>query len=108
MQKMRLGDRLVGEDEPCFIVAEAGSNYDGKLEIAKRLIKAAKDARADGIKFQTFRAELGNTKLNGLVDYQWQVSKYLSQADPGAVLSGNQQAISGKLPQSGLHSYRHT
>lgn len=57
MQKMRLGDRLVGEDEPCFIIAEAGSNYDGKLEIAKRLIKAAKDARADGIKFQTFRAE---------------------------------------------------
>lgn len=57
MKKVKIGNRLVGEGEPCFIIAEAGSNHDGKLEIAKRLIKAAKDAGADAIKFQTFKAE---------------------------------------------------
>lgn len=57
MEKIKIGDRLVGEGEPCFIIAEAGSNHDGKLDIAKRLIKAVKDAGADAIKFQTFKAE---------------------------------------------------
>lgn len=57
MKKIKLGGGWIGEGEPCFIIAEAGSNHDGKLEIAKRLIKAAKDAGADAIKFQTFKAE---------------------------------------------------
>jgi len=30
MKKIKVGNRLVGEGEPCFIVAEAGSNHDGK------------------------------------------------------------------------------
>lgn len=57
MKKIKIGNRLIGEGEPCFIIVEAGSNHDGKLEIARRLIKAAKDAGADAIKFQTFKAE---------------------------------------------------
>lgn len=57
MKKIKIGDRLVGEGEPCFIIAEAGSNHDGKFEVAKRLIKVAKDVGADAIKFQTFKAE---------------------------------------------------
>ncbi len=47
----------MGEGERCFIIAEAGSNHDGKLEIAKGLIKVAKDAGADAVKFQTYSAE---------------------------------------------------
>ncbi len=39
------------------IIAEAGVNHNGSLEIAKRLIDEAKDAGADCIKFQTFRSE---------------------------------------------------
>jgi len=30
MKKIKVGNRLIGEDEPCFIVAEAGSNHNGK------------------------------------------------------------------------------
>lgn len=40
-----------------FIVAEAGVNHNGKVELAKRLIDEAKRAGADAIKFQTFKAE---------------------------------------------------
>ncbi len=36
--KVRIRERLVGEGEPVFIIAEVGSNHDGKLEQAKRLI----------------------------------------------------------------------
>lgn len=57
MKKIKLGGRWVGEGEPCFIIAEAGSNHDGKLKQAKQLIDIAVEAGADAIKFQTFKAE---------------------------------------------------
>ncbi len=40
-----------------FIIAEAGVNHNGNLDIAKKLIDAAADAKADAVKFQTFKAE---------------------------------------------------
>jgi sialic acid synthase SpsE len=46
-----LGDRKIGDGEPCFIVFEAGSTHDG-LDAAKRLVSLAADAGADAVKFQ--------------------------------------------------------
>jgi N-acetylneuraminate synthase len=40
-----------------FIIAEAGVNHNGSLDLAKKLVDAAADANADAVKFQTFRAE---------------------------------------------------
>ena len=40
-----------------YIIAEAASNHDGDLDKAKSLIKAAADAGADAVKFQTFKAK---------------------------------------------------
>jgi N-acetylneuraminate synthase/N,N'-diacetyllegionaminate synthase len=55
--KVKIGNKLIGEEEPCFIIAEAGVNHNGSVEQAKKLIDAAKDAEADAVKFQTFNAE---------------------------------------------------
>lgn len=49
--------RKVGPGYPCFFIAEAGVNHDGQVEMAKRLVDVAADARADAVKFQTFKAE---------------------------------------------------
>lgn len=44
-------------DGRCFVVAEAGVNHNGELPLAIKLIDAAVAARADAVKFQTFRSE---------------------------------------------------
>jgi len=53
-----------------FIIAEAGVNHNGDVEIAKKMIKAAAHAGADAIKFQTFKAENLVTKTANKSDYQ--------------------------------------
>jgi N,N'-diacetyllegionaminate synthase len=45
------------QNKPCFIIAEAGVNHNGSLEIAHKLIDIAADAKADAVKFQTFNSE---------------------------------------------------
>jgi len=52
-----VGERVVGPSAPTFIIAEAGVNHDGNVELAKRLVDAAAEAGADAVKFQTFKAE---------------------------------------------------
>jgi sialic acid synthase SpsE len=49
---IRIGERLVGDGQPCFVIAEAGVNHNGDLAIAKRLVSVAAAARADAVKFQ--------------------------------------------------------
>ncbi len=52
------------------IIAEAGVNHNGSLELAKQLVDKAVDAGADYIKFQTFKAEKLVTKTARQADYQ--------------------------------------
>jgi len=43
--------------KPVLIIAEAGVNHNGDIDIAKALIDAAADAKVDIVKFQTFKTE---------------------------------------------------
>ena len=53
-----------------FIIAEAGVNHNGSVEIAKKLIDAAVSSGADAVKFQTFKAENLVCKVMEKADYQ--------------------------------------
>lgn len=55
--EIRIEQQTVGENSPPFIIAEAGINHNGDINLAKKMILAAKEAGADAIKFQTFRTE---------------------------------------------------
>ena len=49
---VKIGNRIIGEGYPGYIVAEIGINHNGSLEIAKKLIDAATDCGCDAVKFQ--------------------------------------------------------
>jgi sialic acid synthase SpsE/sugar phosphate isomerase/epimerase len=49
---LQIGERLVGEGQPCFIIAEAGVNHNGSLDMALKLVDVAARAGADAVKFQ--------------------------------------------------------
>jgi N-acetylneuraminate synthase len=51
-QAVRVGNKLVGDDQPCYIVAEIGINHNGDVDVAKRLISVAVAANCDAVKFQ--------------------------------------------------------
>ena len=70
MKKVRVSNKLIGEEEPCFIIAEAGVNHNGSVELAKKLIDVAKDAGAEAVKFQTFKAENVVIKNAEKAEYQ--------------------------------------
>lgn len=47
----------MSDSSRCFVIAEAGVNHNGSLDLALQLVDVAADAGADAVKFQTFRAE---------------------------------------------------
>ncbi len=57
MKVVRVGTRLVGENQPCMMVAEVGINHNGDMNLAHRTIDAAVDAGADAVKFQNYHTE---------------------------------------------------
>ncbi|TXD83956.1 pseudaminic acid synthase [Subsaximicrobium wynnwilliamsii] len=51
---MKIGTKSIGENHPCFIIAELSANHNGDLNVAIETIRAAKKAGADAIKLQTY------------------------------------------------------
>lgn len=64
-----IGERMVGEGHRCAVVAEAGSNHNGRLEMALDLIDEAGAAKVDAVKFQTFKASRLYPRGAGTSDY---------------------------------------
>lgn len=54
---IRIGDRLIGEKHPAYIIAEMSANHLQEYERAKKIILAAKEAGADAIKLQSYRPD---------------------------------------------------
>jgi N-acetylneuraminate synthase len=51
-REIKLGQRLVGDNHPTYVIAEIGINHNGDIDIAKKMIEAAVHAGADAVKFQ--------------------------------------------------------
>ena len=79
MSKIKIGDRFIGENEPCYIIAEIGINHNGDIAIAKQLIDVACVAGCDAVKFQKRNPEFCYTPRQLMVKREtpWGVLPYL-------------------------------
>lgn len=76
MKPVKLGNKLVGDDHPCYIIAEIGVSFKN-FEEGKRLVDSAIEMGADAIKFQTYEADTFTTKKNFYnMDITGNVSQY--------------------------------
>ncbi|PIN73335.1 hypothetical protein COV20_03835 [Candidatus Woesearchaeota archaeon CG10_big_fil_rev_8_21_14_0_10_45_16] len=74
--KFSIAGREIGDDCPCFTIAEIGINFNGSLDTAKRLIDAAVAAGCDAAKFQAFSADNIYPKTAGTLDWEDNEKKY--------------------------------
>lgn len=56
-RKFQIGEKMVGDGCPTYLIAEIGRNHNGDMDLAQKMIDAAIESGADAVKFQSFRAE---------------------------------------------------
>ncbi len=56
-KSVKIGDFIVSNDSKAFIIAEAGVNHNGNMQIAKQLIDVAAKSKVNAVKFQAFKTE---------------------------------------------------
>lgn len=69
MKEITIGSKKIGENQPVFIIGEAGSNHNRNLNQAKKLIEIAAAAEVDAVKFGTFSAEKLYSRKTPTPDY---------------------------------------
>lgn len=65
-----IGAKKIGPHQPVYIIAEAGVNHNGNVDLAEKMIKIAADCGADAVKFQAFNSDLLASHGSPLADYQ--------------------------------------
>jgi len=64
MKEIRIGNKIISENSPVFIVAELSANHRQDLELAKDTIHAMKEAGADAVKLQTYTPDTVTINCN--------------------------------------------
>ncbi len=88
MNTIKIGNKIIGDNQPLYFVADIGANHDGDINRAYKLIELAKESGADAAKFQNFKAnkivsKTGFESLGGQLSHQekWKKSVYETYED---------------------------
>lgn len=75
MLSVKIKDRVIGKNQKCFVIAEAGVNHNGDVALAHKLVEVAASTGADAVKFQYFITEELITPNAPKAEYQVQTTK---------------------------------
>lgn len=64
MRQFKIADRIIGDNEPCYIIAEVSCNHEGDFNEARRIIEEAAKCGADAAKIQTYTADTMTRDFN--------------------------------------------
>jgi N-acetylneuraminate synthase len=78
-REIQIGNRLVGDGHPAYVIAEIGINHNGDIDIAKQMIDAAVHAGADAVKFQKRTPDIATPReqQNQMRETPWGYITYL-------------------------------
>ncbi|OGJ60134.1 N-acetylneuraminate synthase [Candidatus Peribacteria bacterium RIFCSPHIGHO2_01_FULL_55_13] len=62
IKPVKVGNKLIGPGQPCFVIAEIGINHNGDMAVCKKLIDAAAESGCDAVKFQKRTVDVVYTK----------------------------------------------
>jgi len=62
LKVVKIGNKLIGQGNPVFIIAEIGVNHNGDIKLARKMIDIAVETGVDAVKFQSYRTEKIMTK----------------------------------------------
>ena len=108
MNKFKIGDDYIGQNEPPYFIADIAANHDGDLDRAFKLIELAKGAGAHAAKFQNFVADKivsrkGFDKLGAQLSHQsnWKKSVYETYEDASISFSWTEK-LKAKCDEVGI------
>ena len=80
MSTIKIGHQLVGDGQPCYVIAEIGVNHNGDIDLAKKLISVAVGAGCDAVKFQKRTPEIcvPQAQRNTMRETPWGYISYMA------------------------------
>lgn len=102
--RVQIGDRWVGEGEPCFVIAEIGINHNGDVDIARQLIAVARRSGCDAVKFQKRTPELCvPPEQRGLMrETPWGIMSYMEYRERVEFSRGDYEEIDAYCDRQGI------
>jgi len=103
-REMKIGNRMVGDGRPAYVIAEIGINHNGDLGIAKQMIDAAVHAGVDAVKFQkrTPEAATPPEQQKQMRETPWGYITYLEYRHKVELSEEQYRAIDAYCKQKGI------